>query len=122
MAVADNTVKYSLGITWDEEAINKAVEIIANPIPGYAAGGFVPAGKPVVPPGPPEYVFYPTSDTTNTIKYVGSNAGTVTRSLKFTRNGQTIQADVLWDGTIHVDPSAFEMLMEELGFTYADNE
>lgn len=100
------------------EDLNKLTEI-----KGFSEGGWVEPNKyPYIGDGPYEY-YVP-----NTKTYIGANTSTVIRTLTYTLTDeegrtQTVCADVLHDGTIHVDPSAFTMLMKALGYeddnTYA---
>ena len=78
-------------------------------IGGFATGGFVPAR----PDG--DYPFVYTTPNTTTFYY--SPRKTVTYTFTDAEGRKTtVEAEILGDGTIHIDPEAFTIMMEALGY------
>lgn len=90
----------------------------------YANGGYIPDTNKIstkfITDGSLHY-YLPSTYYVST-----TNVGTVIRTIKFTRtdddgNTTIVEANVMMDGTIHVDPAAFELMMDMMGFSRADN-
>lgn len=89
--------------------VNLSMESIEN-LKKYANGGIVYPVSPAVPQPYKPYQPYPNGG------YTFQSVPTVVRTVEYTKDGRTLKADVLSDGTVHVDPEVFDMMMKEIGF------